>query len=54
MDDPGNKPALLRQLFHLACAYSGQILSLRVMLVGGDGISVEAFLTMDPQQWLAA
>jgi len=26
----------------------------RVMLVGGDGISVEAFLTMDPQQWLAA
>lgn len=25
-----------------------------VMLVGGDGIPVETFLTMDPQQWLAA
>ena len=25
----------------------------RVMLVGGDGISLEAFLSMDPQQWLA-
>ena len=26
----------------------------RVMLVGGDGISLESFLTMNPQQWLVA
>lgn len=25
----------------------------RLILVGGDGISVESFLSMDPQQWIA-
>jgi len=44
----GRRPVVLPGMAAFASAFNPD----RVMLVGGDGLSVETFLMMDPRQWL--
>ena len=47
-----DKPALLRRLFDLGCAYSGQVVSYQKLLVGVQGIPLQKFLVTPPEKWL--